>query len=734
MKRFGFATLLVFDLVLFAPLLLRGRVLTSHEFVRAHHPWRETGQGLREAENPLLADPGAAGETTLVRYRRFPRGFFWNPWVSSGAIGPFHLAQGFLSPFVAIPSLVLPEAWIETGILFLKFNFAFLAAYFFLRGRGFSDLAAAAGAATWAFSTAQTVWGLWMQTSVSVTYPLLLLAVDRAFEDSRTARTILFVSASFLLCLAGGFPHWILYGVLAAGLYFLFRAARERVEARSAFLRLAAAGVIAVAILSPSILASSRFVHASGFREARHGMGSAYPLPLRHLRLYFLPEYQGTPRRADYRGVGWIPGDNYVETAAGVGLVAGLFAAVGIFSKRRRALVAWAATLAALVAIPLYGGGWALRAAGSLPFLSITLFARSKILIVLALGVLVACGVEALERLADASALRRTALALSPFAIAVPLAFLVLDFHSVSRPADAVFRETPGIAKLRERLSAGPGRFAAAGWTLPPNVAEVFSVEDARGHLLHESMYRRLLAAADPNSYGRFGTYVLFSPLSLDPASPVLDLLNVTTLAAPPGARLPVGEEVERRDAAAMEPVDPRTVRRDPDPAQFPRIYAGPDLTLFARPSAFPRFRLVSRALPGGLEEVRRADRPTLATAVFAPPDVARRLAPGESGRGSGGSIRIVEVAPERFEISTVTPLPSLLVTSQKSFYPYWRLFLDGSPAPGFAANGMFLGLELPAGRHRVEGRFVVPPLELLISGIGLAALGVITGKALRSR
>ena len=732
MKRFGFATLLVFDLVLFAPLLLRGRVLTSHEFVRAHHPWRETEQGLLEAENPLLADPGAAGETTLVRYRRFPRGFFWNPWLSSGAIGPFHLAQGFLSPFVALPALALPEAWIETGILFLKFNFAFLAAYFFLRGRNFSDLAAAAGAATWAFSTGQTVWGLWMQTSVSVTYPLLLLAVDRAFEETRTARTILFASASFLLCLAGGFPHWILYGVFAAGLYFLFRAARERGRARGALVRIAAAGAISLAILSPSILASSRFVQASGFREARHGMGSAYPLPLRHLRLYFLPEYQGTPRRADYRGVGWIPGDNYVETAAGVGLVAGLLAAVGIFSKRRRWLVAWAVTLAALVAIPLYGGGSLLRAAGSLPFLSITLFARSKILIVLAVGVLVACGVEALQRLAEASPLRQMALAVSPFAITLPLAFLVLDFHSVSRPADAVFQETPGIAKLRQRLSAGPGRFAAAGWTLPPNVAEVFSMEDARGHLLHEAAYRRLLAAADPNSYGRFGTYVLFNPRSLDPASPILDLLNVTTLAAPPGAPLPVGEEVERRDAAAMEAVDPLTVRPDPDPAQFPRVYAGPDLTLFARPSAFPRFRLVSRALPGGVDEVCRADRPTLATSVFAPPDVARRLAPGEAGRGSGGSIRVVTLDPERFEISTVTPLPSLLVSSQKSFPPYWRLFLDGSPVPGFAANGMFLGLELPAGTHRVEGRFQIPRVELLISVVGLLSLTAVMGRALR--
>ena len=732
MRRFGFATLLVFDLVLFAPLLLRGRVLTSHEFVRAHHPWRGTEQGLREAENPLLADPGAAGETTLVRYRDFPRGFFWNPWISAGAIGPFHLAQGFLSPFVAIPSLLLPEAWIETGILFLKFNFAFLAAYFFLRSRQFSDLAAAAGAATWAFSTGQTVWGLWMQTSVSVTYPLLLAAVDRAFEEKRSDRALLFATASFLLCLSGGFPHWILYGAFAGGLYFLFRVFRERTGARKAFLRLAASAAISLAILTPSILASSRFVHASGFREARSGMGSAYPLPLRHLRLYFLPEYQGTPRRNDYRGVGWIPGDNYVETAAGVGLVAAVLAAVGVFGKRRRALVAWSVTLALLVAIPLYAGGSLLRAVGSLPFLDVGLFARSKILIVLAVGVLVACGVEALEDLAAAGSLRRLALQVAPFAIAVPFAFLVLDFHSISRPSDAVFRLTPGIAKLQEMERASPGRFAAAGWTMPPNVAEAFGLEDARGHLLHEAAYRTLVTAADPNAYGRFGTYLLFHPLSLDPSSPVLDLLSVTALAAPPGSAAPAGADAARRDAAAMGPIDPGTARPAPDPASFPRIYSGPDLTLFARPAAFPRFRLVSQARAGGIDEVRRADRATLATSVLVPPDVERRLAAGAAGRGAEGTIRILALEPERFELETETALPALLVSSQKSFPPYWRLSLDGAPTAGFLANGIFLGMELPAGRHRVQGRFVIPGVELLISIAGLAALTLVMGKAIR--
>lgn len=729
----GFATLLVFDLVLFAPLVLRGRVVSSHEFVRAHHPWRQTEHGVAEAENPLLADPAASGQTTLVRYREFPRGFFWNPWVSAGAIGPFHLAQGFLSPFVALPALLLPEAWIETGILFLKFNFAYLAAYLFFRGRGLSDLSAAVGSATWAFSTGQTVWGLWMQSSVSVTYPLLLAAVDRAFEEERASRVLFFATASFLLCLAGGFPHWILYGTFASGLYFAFRAVLRRSRAAYASRTLVLSLAISAAILLPSMLASARFVAVSGYVPLRKGIGTAHELPMTHLLLYLLPEFHGTPRRGDYREAGWIPGANYVETAVGIGVVAGALAVIGLFSRRRRPLALFAAVLAAAIAIPLYGGGWPLRAAGSLPFLDIALFARAKILIVFALAVLAACGAEALEDLARSSPVRVLALQTAPFLIAVPLAFLALDFHPIARPSEADFETTPGIVQLQRSARASPSRFTASGWTLIPNVSEVFGLEDARGHLLHDAAYRRLVSAADPNSYGRYGTYLLFHPRSLDPGSPILDLLNVTTFAAPPGSPHPTGPEVERRDAAAMEPSG-NEGRPVPDPSRFPRIYGGADLTLFARPSAFPRFWLVTRAHAGGIEEVRTADRSALATGVFVPPDLARRLASSESSRGSGGSVEVVALEPERFHLETETPLPALLVSSQKRFEPYWRFFLDGRRTDGFTANGIFFGVELPAGRHRVEGRFVIPRWELVISGVGLVALGLIMGKVLSSR
>ncbi len=752
MKRFGLATLLAFDLVLFAPLLWTGGVLSSHDFVRAHHPWRTGPDGVLESENRLLSDPAASGETTLVRYRKFPEGLFWNPWVASGGIGPFHLAQGFLSPFVALPALLLPEAGIETGILFLKFNFAFLAAYAFLRSRRFSDLAASAGAAAWAFATGQTVWGLWMQTSVSVTYPLLLMAADRAFEEKSAWRAIRFGALSILLCLAGGFPHWILYGAAASALYLLLRMIERRgagaghplggVGAARALVRLAAAGAIAVAILTPSILATSRFLRESGYRELRRGMGGSFALPLRHLLLYAWPGYVGTPRRDDYAGVGWIPGDNYIETATGVGVAAAALALVGLAALKRRSEARFAALLGAAIALPLYGGGGLLSVVGRLPLLDISLFARAKILIVFAIAILAACGVEALERLASGSPARALALRIVPFAIAVPLALLALDFYPECRPEQAVFEDTPGIVRLREAARRGE-RFAAAGWTLIPNVSEALGLDDVRGHFLLDAGYRRLVTAADPNAYGPYGTYLVFDPRSLDPASPVLDLLGVRWLAAPPGASSPVGAQAETRDAAPFQ-AEGTAARSEPGGPPLARVYAGKDLSLFERPTALPRFFSVAETRMGGIEEVRKADRDTLARAVYvSSADRARLDAGGGAERGVAprgvaprgvARVAIAELKPEHFRVEVEGGAPSLLVSTQKRFPPYWHCFLDGREVPAFTADGLFLGVDVPAGRHSVEGKFLIPRAELLTSLLGVVALLAVIVRAHGSR
>ena len=413
-----------------------------------------------------------------------------------------------------------------------------------------------------------------------------------------------------------------------------------------------------------------------------------------------------------------------------------------------------AAILAALVAIPLYGGGAILRIVGGLPLLDISLFARAKILIVFALAILAACGVEALERLAECkvealerlaegdalergaedealkrlaedgfSPVRRLALRAVPFVIAIPLALLALDFYPECRPEEAVFRDTPGIVRLREAARRGE-RFAAAGWTLIPNVSEALGIDDVRGHFLLDAGYRRLVTAADPNAYGSHGTYLVFDPRSLDPHSAVLDLLGVRWLAAPPGASRPVGADVESRDAAPFLPEESaaRSEPSEPGGPPLARAYAGNDLSLFERPTAFSRFFSVAETRLGGVEEVRRADRDTLARVVYVSPADQARLEAGGTRRAAS-RLRIAELAPERFRVEVDGDAPSLLVSTQKRFPPYWRTFLDGREVPAFTADGLFLGVDVPGGSHVVEGRFVVPRAEVAVSAIGILAL-----------
>jgi hypothetical protein len=352
---------------------------------------------------------------------------------------------------------------------------------------------------------------------------------------------------------------------------------------------------------------------------------------------------------------------------------------------RRRVEALYAVLLGAAIAIPLYAGGPILSAVGSLPLLDISLFARAKILILLAVGILAACGVEVLERIAAASDWRALALRTAPFLVAVPLAFHALDFYPESRPEDAVFQDTPGLVRLRE-LTSGGWRFAAAGWTLIPNVSEAVGLEDARGHFTLDARYRRLLAGADPNSFGPYGTYLVFDPLTLDPSARALDLASVRYLAAPPGVSSPIGPEVEERDAAPFHPKgaiarSPRSIA----PAEWPRVYAGNDLTIFERPAALPRFRL----------------------------------------EGAGG-VRVLELEPERFALEVDAPEPARLSSSQKVFPPYWKLFRDGDDVTSEASTGLFFELDVPAGRHRIEGRLGVPAAEVAVSVAGLAALAAI--------
>jgi hypothetical protein len=75
-------------------------------------------------------------------------------------------------------------------------------------------------------------------------------------------------------------------------------------------------------------------------------------------------------------------------------------------------------------------------------------------------------------------------------------------------------------------------------------------------------------------------------------------------------------------------------------------------------------------------------------------------------GAGATGRVESLErTSPEELQVHVDLPAPALLVISEH-FDPGWRALLDGSPVSALQVDLAALGVQLPAGRHRVVLRF----------------------------
>lgn len=95
-------------------------------------------------------------------------------------------------------------------------------------------------------------------------------------------------------------------------------------------------------------------------------------------------------------------------------------------------------------------------------------------------------------------------------------------------------------------------------------------------------------------------------------------------------------------------------------------------------------------------------------------------------------TVEVVRRRPGRWTIRTSGSQPGMLVVSSR-FLPGWRARLDGEPTDLVAANGLVLGVEVPAGDHVVKLVYR-PPYFYLTLSLVLAALLVVAWLALPSR
>ena len=167
--------------------------------------------------------------------------------------------------------------------------------------------------------------------------------------------------------------------------------------------------------------------------------------------------------------------------------------------------------------------------------------------------------------------------------------------------------------------------------------------------------------------------------------------------------------------AEALPPlrsVDGRTLHRIPDPV--PRVGLTDAIELAERPET-------------------RLGIPGWPVVHLDPTDATRSGLSGSAARERPGTVRVRSWTTSGRSLHVDTTRPALLVVADAAVEG-WVAEVDGSSAAVLRADGLFVGVPVPAGIHRVELRFrppgLVPSLVVSGSALLLAVVGLLRGRA----
>ena len=705
----------------------------------AMYPWHEyLGARLADGEVPLW-DP----------YR-----FAGTPFAADVAVGawyPPNLLYALADPLVAF-----------TVLSVLSSLAALLVTYWFLRILELHPYAAAFGAITFAFSAFLVKWATnetVMGSAVWMALPLGGLEVAR--RGQRLRGTVIAAFGLALVALGGhaqvalyvwaAAAGWALFGLVASRLRAAGDAGGWRRVVGDAVAPLAAValalGLSAVQVVPARELSAEIVRQTTTWEDAR-----ATFLPRAHLATFVVPDYLGSPADDNWDG----PGVNYTETALWPGLLTLPLAAVGLLSRRRRAVVFSAALAAvgvlAVLGTPLY------RVILALPGFDRTLFATRFVLYVdFGLACLAALGLDHLLRRRTADRRAVAVVAATSAALLAGVAWLAVERPATPLPSSYVVgrslraaaflavgaavlavlaRRPPWAAPaalavvalaagdlwatghrfnpFHERrpvyrpqpatdaLAAAPGerpRFAEIGaaFALAPNASLVHRLSGLGGYdaLIPRNIVELVALAEDQRARAARNFLGPFRPETA--RSPVFDLLGVTHLVGTTAAG--VGERA---------------------------VVPGP-LPVYERAGAFPPAFLAScwEVVPDGGVLPRLATMSSdqlRGTAVVTDTAAARRALGGAVGGpacGPAGTAAVERYEPERVTVRARADGPAVLVLSD-TWFQGWVATVDGERAEVLEVDHALRGVVVPAGEHRVHLRFDPPSFR---AGIGLTAV-----------
>ncbi len=747
---------LLVAVLIFWKFFFLGLIPFSGDYLRAwYEPWKtDTFRGvLGLAHKPVADDvfrhlyPLRVLAVDLMKKFQLP---LWNPYNGAGTPLLAIMHPGYLNPFGIVFLLFSPQiAWaLFVALQPLLLGFC---TYLYCRKIALRYEAALFTGAVLTFSgfvITRLLYGefIYLLSALSI----LLLLIEDMLTDNKSLGWLLVGPLTFLLFLSGQ-PHMILYVLLLAGSYGIYRYIQikpiKHIRRVIIFCFLIVLGVGMAGIqLIPSF---ELLAHSTINRATSQFIFERFLLPVTHLITIAIPNYFGNQATYNWWGAG-----DYIETIASVGLIPLFFAFIALVGKRGRKDPRWFFFWSAIGTVLLTLDWPIARWIYSLPIPVLSADVPSRIFVLTTFSIAILAGygfnvwLEEKRRLPVAHiiwfvvpvgvimavtvglavfrptcpvaeisdcwmiSLRNTVLEVGIFAILVISLYffrkawvvaialvIILGLYNSNKflpfsTKENVLPDNALIQALKEN-TRDARVFGLGSANLKTNFATHFRIYDPNYYdPLHIKRYAEFIAYANS---GEYPPKLLRSDVELtrDTANNrTLDLLSVTYL-------------IYKKTEVPIKNVEHV-------------IWEDEHWYIEKRESALPRAYFVYDVEVIGDD---RAILQRLFDPVFDPQSSV--ILEWQSGtqvrfpelklpqfRESSATIK--EYREQYIMVEVVADKPVLLILTD-TYYPGWKAYVDGAETPIYRANYTFRAVEVPSGKHTV--RFTYEPASIVVGG-----------------
>ena len=330
--------LVLFNFILFAP-MLRGLIpLPTDALAGVYYPWAGQNWGFVAGipyKNISLTDvfsqlyPWRSLAMDLFKHGSLP---LWNSFSFSGY--PL-LANWQSAPFYPLNVLMLifGNAHGYGIMVFLQPILAASFMYIFLRELGLSKVAAGLGGLVSAYSGFVMVYMEYATTGQIMAWlPLVLYFIEKYFEK-RQIRFLALSSICLFPVLTGGFFQPAFFVILIASVYFLFRClSLPKTENKPGLIALGAIFIlIGIATAAIQLLPTAELLKYSIRNQDTNIVEYHYGLlPVQNLVSFLAPDFFGNPATGNYWGA-----IQYQEATGYFSIIAFALVILGVFFKKR---------------------------------------------------------------------------------------------------------------------------------------------------------------------------------------------------------------------------------------------------------------------------------------------------------------------------------------------------------------------------------------------------------------